>query len=128
MNWKQLYASATPQEREYIMFLMLQTIEARKNKNIVARGRLIKERRGPFAGAHFLNDRRKASLRRNVYRILFISILLLVSSTTFLVAYNIPNKYGAPLIFFYNIGLLLILLIKPYRWALDWVPKNSEQI
>jgi hypothetical protein len=126
MRLKRLYTSATPQERDEMLLLMLQTIETRKNKKVIARGRLIRERRGPFAGAHFLNNRRKASLRRNLHRILFIAILLLVSSTTFLVAYNIPNNYGAPLIFLYNIGLLMILLIKPYRWISDHSPQTIE--
>lgn len=114
MNWKQRFASATPKEREDILFCMLQTVEARKNKNIIARGRLVKERRGPFAGAHFLNDRRRP-ISRNLFRALFISIMLTVTIALFLVAIHIPLEYGAPLILFYDLSLIALLLIKPYK-------------
>lgn len=128
MNWKQLYASATPEEREYIIFLMLQKIEARKNRKILLSplsksaldlGRgwgwgLVKERRGPFAGAHFLNDRRRP-ISRNLFRALFVSIMLTVTIALFLVAIHIPLEYGAPLILFYDIALIALLLIKPYK-------------
>lgn len=114
MNWKQLYTAATPAEREELLILMLQHIEARQQKIILARGRLLRERRRKSI-AHILGDRRLAPRSIPIAQIGFIFILSTLSIATWLIAVHIQPMYGAPLIFGYNLLLITILLIKPYQ-------------
>ena len=96
MNWNQLYASSTAEERFEVLLHMLVVIEARQNKRILARGRLIHERRGPFAGAHFLNDRR-TSLSIRVLRMgrgrggVFTFFILLTVSITIWLSFGVRS-------------------------------------
>ena len=115
MNWQQLYTTATPAEREEILILMLQTIEARQQRIILARGRLLRERRRA-ARLHFVRDRRIPPVTRttrNLLRTLIMFILSTISITVFLVSANIRPAYGAPLLFGYDLLLIALLLIKP---------------
>ena len=115
MNWQQLYTTATPAEREEILILMLQTIEARQQRIILARGRLLRERRRA-ARLHFIRDRRIPPVTRttrNLLRTLTMFILSTISITVFLVSANIQPMYGAPLLFGYDLLLIAMLLIKP---------------
>jgi hypothetical protein len=129
MNWKQLYTSATPQEREAMLLSMLRTIEARQNKLVVisplsksaldlGRGRgwgLIHERRGPFAGAHFLNDRRRRLIPRPLFLASFMVILTAVSLAVWISFFFIPPVYAAPLMLFHLTALITLLAVKPYK-------------
>lgn len=115
MNWKQLYTTATPAEREEILILMLQTIEAREQRLILARGRLLRERRRA-ARLHFVRDRRVPPVTRatrNLLRTLTMFILSTISITVFLISARIEPRYGAPLLFGYDLLLIALLLIKP---------------
>ena len=115
MNWQQLYTTATPAEREKILILMLQTIEARQQRIILARGRLLRERRRA-ARLHFVRDRRIPPVTRttrNLLRTLTMFILSTISITVFLVSAHIQPMYGAPLLFGYALLLIALLLIKP---------------
>lgn len=67
MNWKRLYTLSTPEERLKAVIQMMQTIETRQQKIILAGSRLIHDRRGPYPGAHFIRDRR-ASLSTRMFR------------------------------------------------------------
>lgn len=117
MNWKQLYASATPQEREAMLLSMLRTIEERHAKVILASGRLIHERRGPFPGAHFINDRRRLrpSLTRIINLLAFSFMLITVSAAAWLFILYAPPQLALPVMLLHLFGLTGILLIKPYR-------------
>lgn len=121
MNWNQLYTSATPEERLEAALLMLSTIEERKQRLVFSRGRLVREKRGNFPGAHFLNDRRR--LRRSLPSILtklsYIFILLTVSVATWLFVLYAPAQLALPVMVLHLIGLMAVLIIKPYR------PKNA---
>ena len=123
MNWNQLYTTATPEEREEILLLMLQTLEARQQRLVLARGRLVRERRRAQR-LHYLHDRRTPRPRRitrNLLRSLTLFIALTVSITTWLIAAHIPPMYGAPLLLGYDLLLLTILLRTPTRkqWILN---------
>lgn len=131
MNWNQLYTSSTAEERLEVLIHMLVVIEARQNKRILARGRLIHERRGPFAGAHFLNDRR-TSLSIRVLRmgrgrggVFTFFILLTVSITIWLSFFHLPPIYAAPLMFFHLASLTALLVIKPYN-VRAWSPDQAR--
>jgi len=117
MNWNQLYASASPAERLELVMLMLQTIEARQRKWVFARRGILRERRGGFPGAHFINDqrRRASSPRQKLYMALFASILLLVSTATWLFVVHAPAQLAAPVLLVHLASLTGILLVKPYK-------------
>lgn len=115
MNWQQLYTTATPAEREEILIMMLRTIEARQQKLILARGRLLRERRRA-ARLHFIHDRRIPPVTRttrNLLRTLTMFILSTISITVFMISAHIQPMYGAPLLFGYDLLLIALLLIKP---------------
>jgi len=117
MNWKQLYTTATPQEREEILLTMFRTIAARQQRLILARGRLLRERRRA-ARLHFIHDRRTPLAQRftlGLLRSMIVFIAVTLSVATWLIAAHIPPMYGAPLLFGYDLLLLAILLFKPYR-------------
>jgi hypothetical protein len=114
MNWQQLYTASTPAEREEILILMLQTIEAHQQRLILARGRLVRNRRQKLI-AHFLGDRRLAPRPTHITQFIFLFILATLSVSTWLIASHIQPMYAAPLIFGYNLLLLAILTYKPHR-------------
>jgi len=113
MNWQQLHTAATPAEREEILIMMFRTIEARQHRIILARGRLVRNRRRAII-AHFLGDRRLAPrpTRSRLTQIMFMFILSTLSIATWLIAAHIQPAYGAPLLFSYLL-LIATLLIKP---------------
>lgn len=111
MEWKKLYTTATPAEREELLILMLQTIEARQQRLILARGRLVRNRRRAII-AHFIGDRRLAPRPTPILQFMFMFILSTLSIATWLIAAHIQPAYGAPLIFSYLL-LIATLLIKP---------------
>lgn len=115
MNLKQLYTSATPQERDELLLLALQKIEARQNIKVIARGQIIHERRGPFAGAHFLNDRRRRLIPRPLFLASFMVILTAVSLAIWISFFFIPPAYAAPLMLFHLTALITLLAVKPYK-------------
>jgi hypothetical protein len=115
MNWKQLYTAAAPEERLEITILMLQSIKARQSKRILVGTQLIHDRRGPFAGAHFIRDRRQRSTRRTLYRWTYIFTLLTVSIGTWLFTFSAPANIGAPVMAAHLASLAGLLLFKPYR-------------
>jgi hypothetical protein len=117
MNWTQLHTSSTPEEREETTLLLLRTIEERRQRLVLSRGRLVREKRGNFPGAHFINDRRR--LRRTLPRILtrlsYIFILLTVSVATWLFVLYAPAQLAIPTMLLHLVGLTAVLLFKPYR-------------
>lgn len=112
MNWNQLYTSSTPEERIEAALLMLSTIEERKQRLILSRGRIVREKRGNFPGAHFLNDRRRLrrSLPSVLTRLSYIFILLTVSTATWLFFMHAPAALAAPILLFHTISISVILL------------------
>lgn len=115
MNWNQINASATQQEQTEAILLMLQTIETRRNRRIVSRGRLIHERRGAFPGAHFVNQRRRRLIPRPVYLASFMLILAISSIGVWISFFHLPPVYAAPLMLIHLTMLSAILIIKPYK-------------
>ena len=115
MNLKQLYTSATPQERDELLLLALQKIEARQNTKVIARGQIIRERRGPFAGAHFLNDRRRRLIPRPLFLASFMVILTAVSLAVWISFFYLPPAYAAPLMLIHLAALITLLAVKPYK-------------
>lgn len=117
MNWNQLYTSSTPEERMELTLLMLSAIEERKQRLVLSRGRLVREKRGNFPGAHFLNDRRRLrrSLPSVLTRLSYIFILLTVSIATWLFILYAPAQLAIPTMLLHLVGLTAVLLFKPYR-------------
>lgn len=102
MNWKQLFTSATPAERLEMVISMLRRIEARRGYAI------------PHAPRYHMveGDQRDS---RPVFRYTFLFILVTWSFGTWIALLRLPPVYGAPLLFFHLVGLVVILVIKPYR-------------
>lgn len=114
MNWNQLYTSSTPEERLEAVMLMLSTIEERKQRLILSRGRLVREKRGNFPGAHFINDRRRLrrSLPSTISKLSFGFILTTVSTATWLFFIHAPSDLAAPTLLFHLVSIMAILLIR----------------
>ncbi len=128
MNWEQLYTAATPAEREEILITMFQALEARQQKVVLSRGRLLRERRRT-ARLHFIRDRRvpiNKRIARALVRSSFIFILVTLSIAAWLITANIHPMYGAPLLLGYNLILLAILLAKPYQRVSLSLAKNAK--
>jgi len=106
MNWKQVYAAATPAERRQITFLLLQHIQAHPPL--------------PALRYHFIGSQRKNKKAQVAYLSAFMFILGTVSVATWLVSTNVPPAYGAPLVFFWIAVLFIIFSLTPVkrvRWA-----------
>ncbi len=134
MNWNQLHTSSTPEERDETTLLLLRTIEERKQRLVFSRGRLVREKRGNFPGAHFVNDRRSSSSKWFLFgggarkggggrrplpsvltRLSYIFILLTVSVATWLFVLYAPPQLAIPTMLLHLVGLTAVLLFKPYR-------------
>lgn len=116
MNWKQLYTTATPAEREELLIMMLQSIEARQNRKVLVRGRLLRERRRETI-AHFIGDRRLQSIirrRKTLWITGLISAALVTWSVAAFEALHAQPIYGAFLVIGFDLFLATVLLIKPY--------------
>jgi hypothetical protein len=114
MNWKQSYTAATPDERFEAITEMLHLIEARQQRRVLVRGRLIRDRRRSQV-AHFINDRRGTYQPfLGLYKFIFWVAMLMMSGTTWLALWHRPAQ-GAPLLAAHLGTLLFVFMIKPYR-------------
>jgi hypothetical protein len=120
MNWNQLHTSSSPEERLDAVLLILRTIEERKQRLVFARGRLVREKRGNFPGAHFLNDRRRLrhSPQRTINRASFVFILTVMSVATWIFTMHAPGRLAAAALIIHTL-LLWMILIKPYTIRLQ---------
>lgn len=91
MNWKQLYALATPQERREIALHLLMHIEARREVVVV-----------------YLD------LRRILMRVVILGILAMLTLTTAFITYQ-AHALAAPALTAYLIGFLALFAFKPRR-------------
>jgi hypothetical protein len=122
MNWKQIYTASTPEERIEIMAEMFRKIETR-HQLIFTSGRLIRDRRNHAKLWHMIGDRRgRIDTIQKFYLSLFTFILLTVSVSTWLIALNAHPELSAKLFLTYNLILISILLIKPYRYVASLSP------
>ena len=116
MNWQQLYTASTPAEREELLLEMIHALEARQNKRILIRGRLVRERRRGNT-AHFVGDRRLLGAARR-YKTIWISGLMGAAGVTWYTALTATQPfYGVLLVIGFDLLLAAVLFIKPYlRW------------
>jgi len=117
MNWKQLYTAATPLEREEILIAMLQAVEARQQRLILARGRLVRNRRRATI-AHFIGDRRLQSFvrrRKTLWTAGLVSAAIVTWSVAAFEAIHAQPIYGAFMVIGFDLFLATVLLLKPYR-------------
>lgn len=129
MNWRQLYTACGPKQRLELLLEMLRRIEARPAPIVLAGGRLRRERRQAYV-AHFIHDRRGRYLTRAVLRLLFLFTLGTVSLSLWLVALRpqgVPPSVGAPLVFAYDLLLIVLLLINPSRIRLALLTRATEK-
>lgn len=116
MNWKQLYASATPEEKLELLMHMMQTVETRQQRVVFTGRHWLRNRRQGYQ-AHFLNDRRSG--RHNIQRaaslITFGVVLFTVSVATWGIVLSTPVHVGAPVLFFHVTALMGVYAFKPYR-------------
>jgi len=114
MNWKQLHASATPEERLELLLHMMQTIETRQQRIVFTGQQWVRNRRQGYQ-AHFLRDRRASrhNIKRAASLITFGSVLFTVTVTTIAVTIQAPPHIGGPVIFFYATSLLGVIMFKP---------------
>ena len=115
MNEKQLYSVSIPQEHLEFILDGFRIIDARKSKLVLAGSRIVRERRGPFVGAHFIRDRRRDQTRSLLYRWTFIFILLTLSIGTWAFTLHVPAHIGAPVMATHLASLTGLLLFKPYN-------------
>jgi hypothetical protein len=116
MNWKQLYTSATEEERLTILLHMLQTIEARQNKIIFTGNNWVRNRRRINHHIHLINERRGRHLIARIASIITIlAALFAVSTATTLIILHAPINTAMQLIFFPISSILFIFLFKPRR-------------
>ncbi len=113
MNWKQIHTALTKYEHNELGMLMFQYIKTHAQPFIIARGRLIYEQCSPQLHAHYHNGRRRKAAPR--YLLPFVYILSIVTIATIVLASQIPPVYGAPLVFLYVGGMIMILLFKPSK-------------
>lgn len=97
MNWKQIYACATPLEREEIVRLLVKQVLAH-----------------PFR-AHYIGARRAFSPFRSLAWLTFGLILTTVTVTAFLMVRHIPPAQAVQLILAYDLGLMALLYFKPHK-------------
>lgn len=115
MNWKQLHALSTPQERLEAITIMLRVLHARRQRLVFAYGRLILDRRRAQA-AHWISDRRgRINHSRTVLLTAFIFTLSTVSAATGLFVLHAPVELVAPSLFFYLSSMLAVVSLKPRR-------------
>lgn len=124
MNWKQLHTSATPEERLELLLHMLQTIEARQRRLVFTGHRWVRNRRGHFPGAHFLNDRRRHTRARVASLLTFVTVLVTVSAVTWAAALASPQSAG-PILFFHITALLGVLAFKPNTLRMQPLAQNK---
>ena len=115
MNWKQLYTSATPEEKLEALTRMLRAVEERPQRTVFTGRRWVRDRRQGYQ-AHFLRDRRvgRHNLKRAASLIAFVVVLLTVSIATWTVVITAPIQYGAPVPFFHLTALWGVYAFKPY--------------
>ncbi len=114
-NWKRLYNLADHSERLDAILLLARTIEARENKRVLVRGRLLLERRR-LQAAHYIGDRRERyPITRAASLMTFIAVLVTVSVATWGVAITQPIHIGAPALFFHLTALMGVFAFKPYK-------------
>ena len=130
MNWPQLYNAFTPEERDDITMLMMQLKEIRNEQRLRARTDSIRRAKGKprderlelLNWAHFVGVHRGLNrAERNLYRSLFLFILITVSLTIWLIALHVPVSLGAPLVFGYDLFLWALVSFRPFRLK-RWIP------
>lgn len=114
-NWKKQFTLANQDEQLEAIALMSRYIEARQDRRVWVRGRLILERRR-LQAAHYIGDRRgRYTLTRFVSLLTFAVVLVTVSIATWGIAVHAPISIGAPVLFFHLTSVTAVLAFKPYR-------------
>lgn len=115
MNWKQLHALSTPQERLEAITIMLRVLHARRQRLVFAYGRLILDRRRAQA-AHWISDRRGRIPRRArplIRLTAFLFTLSTVSTATWLFLLHAPIQLAASALLAHLALLGALLIITP---------------
>lgn len=115
MNWKQLYNSATQDERYQLIEHVLRAIDARHQRIVFTGNRWVRNRRRGYQ-AHFLNDRRgRHTVARIASLLTFAVVLLGVSAATWQVVLNSPTHVGGLMLFFHATSVWAVLAFRPFR-------------
>lgn len=116
MNWKQLHASATPEERLELLMRMMQTVEERQQRVVFTGRHWVRNRRRGYQ-AHFLRDRRNNAytLKRIASLMIFGAILLTVSTATLKLVLHAPPQLASLALFFYTTSMLGVVGFRPYN-------------
>jgi len=110
MNWKQLHTSATTEEQIEAITLMFKTIETRQSDLIVVQGRLIRNRRGAFRGAHFLHDRR---VHPSPHMTGILLIAAVINLGIWILALPYAPQVAPPVVTAHLVGLGLLFAFHP---------------
>lgn len=113
MNWRQLHTLAQPHERFEAILHMLTILGTRPRRMLFVRGRLLRDRRAAQR-LHFINDRRRHRANGLIWAT-FLFILTTVSTALSLVIWFIHPLQAALIVLLYDVFLLAIFTIKPYR-------------
>ncbi len=112
MNWRQLFSSATREERDDLE-IFFKALEVHQGKRLLVKSWLGFERRR-LQAAHFINERRGRSTRRPVLAT-FIFIICTMTIASWAIAITAEPEVGAPILGLNLAFLYLILMWKPYR-------------
>lgn len=108
MNWKQLYTSATPEERYRILLRLSHAVHHRRARLVLVRGLLRRDRRHSLNQVIVLNDRRQSN-PPNVYLwVIFMFILSLMFLTVSMI--SIQNIYSGGAWLMLGFDLVLFLM------------------
>ena len=114
MDWKQLFSSATSEERDDLS-IFFQYIDAHESKLIFAKGRLVLERRRKRA-AHYINDRRREfSWRKTFSRASIFFSVWSVTVGVIVLAVNVTTFQAVLAIVSYEAALVSLMYFKPRR-------------
>jgi hypothetical protein len=96
---------------------MLSVAEMRQRRRLLVLGIIRRERRSRRGRVHFKDNHRGAHQRKQLIfmRVVFLFILLTISTATALIAFHVHPRYAAPLMFIYQLLILTFVLVNPGR-------------
>lgn len=117
MDWQQLHKAFHSHKRIETLIHFLNVAERRQRRRLLVRGIIRREHRSHRRRVHFRDNNHDTRRRRLLIfmRAVFIFILLTISIATGLIAFHIHPRYAAPLLFVYQLLILVLILFKPRK-------------
>ena len=124
MNWQQLRSTFNSHKRIETLIHVLSVAERRQRRRLLVRDIIRRERGSKRRRGHFNHTRERQHKTLLLFmRSFFLFIMLTLSITTGLIAFHINPRYAAPLLFIYQLLILMFILFKPRKR--QWI-KNAK--